>query len=258
MRFILTIGFTCFILSSNLFACFCLPDSFCEYLEEISNDPTSVVFKGSVIQSDSISIGMTAVEFLVEEIYQGEIVTPSSPYYDGETHINTDSTVWILTGVDAACHQYLTGVRGLLAVSYNDGFLNIGFKFGYVPTICKSDYFEITAEDSLTGFMTSNSFETMHLDDVESLMDAGCDAITKVETLIQEKTTIFPQPTSSMIHIRMDDNIHDWEISLMDLQGNRLLDINSSSVDLTDLVPSIYFLRFRKGSEVFSKKVVKI
>ena len=48
------------------------------------------------------------VQYDVEEIYFGEIVTPDSPIYNEKEYLNTKSTVWLIAGGSGICMSDLS------------------------------------------------------------------------------------------------------------------------------------------------------
>ena len=139
MRLIFFIFTTCLLINTSAFSCDCFQPSFCDEISDLNYAEGGIVFKGSFLRSDSINSLLTAYEFKIEELYKGEVVTPSSPLYTGEFYTNTDSTVWILSGPTDNCHRTLSENTAIFAVTYN--YLSPTMDFGYTPSFCRNDYF---------------------------------------------------------------------------------------------------------------------
>jgi len=69
-------------------SCTCPFSPLSKHLENFEDDETALVFKGSYIQEEPMG-SYNAVQFKIEMIYSGEVITPDSPYYNGKTYTNT-------------------------------------------------------------------------------------------------------------------------------------------------------------------------
>ena len=240
------------------FACFCVPTPYCDFVEEIVADESSFVFQGTFIQKEPLGVGAYAFQFRIDQVYIGEVITPNSPLYTGEEYINTDTTVWLREGSSAACLRALYEGSAIFAVFYNSDFPNI--TFGYVPTTCRQDYFPISEDGNIAGFIWDYyDVDTLTVSEFEDIILSSCTTSTD-ESLsdYEEQIAVYPQPTRDMIYIEMPDDYSDWEIILLDAWGRQIQDVNDAIVDLSGLNDGLYFLRFRKNGVEVIKKALKI
>ena len=214
---------------------------------------------GSYIQEDSVDTWIKAFQFKVEKIYHGKIVTPASPLYTGQIYENTDSTVWLLTGPEETCFRWLYKDKAIFAVKYNEGFSNPDDAVGYIPTICRNDYFRVSME-SVTGKILSPAENiTLSLSDFEKTILSFCGS-TSTDNLISasDETQIFPQPAIDLINIHLPNDKKDWDITLFDSMGKEILRVQELTVELIGIESGIYFLLFTNGHSRFTKRFIKL
>jgi len=251
---------TIFFLSSifPLFSCFCPKPTFCDYLETTSTKETSLIFKGSYLSEEEIFGSTKAVQFKVEKIYRGEIVTENSVHYSGETYINTDSTVWVLSGPDPSCKRFIGNREAIFIVTYNPSVL-ANEEVGYVPTICATDYFPISDEDEVSEWIWANEEVTISLDEFESLIEQGCETsaidISKEEI---DQPIIYPNPVHDILQIKCSDDSKILSLELYDTQGELLNKSKGTTMDINDLSPGVYFLKVNSLKANYIEKVMKL
>ena len=246
----------------SAYSCFCVTVDFCSYVDSYKDDPTLLAFKGSYIQSTPSGSDL-AFQFKVEEIYFGEIVTPDSPFYDGEDFANTDSTVWVLAGVEEACMRWIQETDAIFVVPYKTGVPLSSETFGYVPSICNTDYFPISDSDEITGPIWHFSEDvTMDLMEFEQIILNECSSITYIEDRIYEEDCIdiYPQPVEHILNIDICNTTAKWNIKLYSTSGQQIMNIQDSRVDISNLENGIYYLSFTEagGKNKYYRKVIKI
>lgn len=241
------------------FSCTCFPPSYCDYYEQIKDNETTLIFKGSYIKEDQIGNGSKAMEFKVEEIYKGEIVTENSIYYTGETFINTDSSVWLLSGSEASCLRFFDEATAIFVVTYNPTWSPISENFGYVPTICKSDYFPISSNEEISGWIWESEDITIPLSEFETMLEQGC-MISYLENSTDEfdQLNVHPNPVKEVLNIESNYYGEELKMELYDTKGRLVKRIEESSVDLNELSPGIYFFIATFRNSTYTKKVVKM
>lgn len=249
-----------FCFSPSVKACFCFPTNICSYLEDIKEDQTKLTFKGSFIQSEPNSVITRAVQFKIEKIYTGEVVTPDSPFYTGEEYKNTDSTIWLLSGPTEMCLRHIDSTTAIFTVTYNTGW-GTPDDFGYVPTSCAFDYFPISEDSTVTGWIKKDGENlTMPLAEFETLVTEGCDSATKLEEPEDDNNCIYiyPQPASEFINIDFCDSEHFQPVKLYNSSGQEVQEITQPSVYIGNLEGGIYYLVFYSNNERHLRKIIKI
>jgi len=251
-----------FILScQSLFACLCGGPSFCEYAQSLSQNDRQLIFLGSFIQEFSIGGSRTRMQFEIEQVYRGEVVTPNSPLYTGETNTNSDSTVWVLSGGEGIClRDIYKDSLAIFAVQYNSGFPGEGFHFGYVPTVCENDYFPISDQLTVTGrIFDQRKDTTLSITEFEEVIRSTCFTSSTTElTKSFEAIKVFPQPAADYINIQLPNELDDLSISIFDLTGKNVLNVQSFNVDISSLETGVYYLSFSKNRQRHTRKLVKI
>jgi len=245
-----------------VFSCLCFPPNFCKYVEDTKDDATTLIFKGSYLEEEELGHGK-AIKYKVEKIYNGEVVTPNSSYYTGETYVNTDSTIWLLAGSDAACLRYLENRTAIFIVTYNTGWPSLQRNFGYVPTVCASDYFPISDNDEVTGLIWKRSEEeTMPLSEFEDLLKNGCGTSSTDDSIDGfDQLRMYPNPVNDLLHIHSPaiGIGNALQIALYDTQGLLMKRAEGTFIDMNNLSPGVYFVKiFNEESTTYTKKVIKI
>lgn len=242
-----------------IFACSCFTLPLCDYYEQIKEDETRLVFQGSFLYEEELNNGLKAIEFKVEEIYIGEIVTENSVHFGGETYVNTDSTVWILSGSSAACLRNITDETAIFAVVYNADWPENNSEVGYVPNICASDYFPISSNNDISGWFWDTEFTTLSLTEFENLLEQGCiTASTNPNVKVFDDFNIYPNPARDILNIDSEFIGNGLKLELYDIQGKFIQAIEEGTADLSNLDAGIYFIKASYRDEGFTKKLIKL
>lgn len=247
-------------LKISIQACTCFGPAFCELSQAIDGDERELIFMGTYLRSDTLTFAKTAMQFKVDRLYRGDIVTASSPLYAGESYENTDSTVWIVSGPEPSCLRWIADGRAIFALIYNDRFASTEDEPKYVPTICRGDYFPIDSGNMVSGAIWELSERpSMSLSDFEELILDECRASNSFkEAQYAEQTLVYPSPTFDILTIYFQNGESDWNIDLYDMTGEYVLSVATNSIDLSYLPRGIYLLVFTKDRFRFSKKIVKV
>lgn len=251
---------TCFSMQP-LLSCTCVGSSFCLDMDEHFTDDNDLIFLGSFIKSEE-PIGLfVPMQYKIEELYSGEVVTPSSPLYNGEEFINTDSTVWILAGSSAFCMPDLVDQSAIMAVAYNEQTGGIAIPaFGYSNYACLISYLPVTEDGFVNGWIyDAFQSDTVSLEEFQGVFHTGCFGTNSTNEVYNiDEFNVLPQPTTGYVDIIMPDAIEEWTITLYDIDGRSLQQINNRSVDLSALNAGVYFMTFEKDRHRFTKRIVKI
>lgn len=245
-------------------ACFCFETAYCTYIDSYIDDhPTLLIFKGSYLQSVPVNSFNEAMQFKVEKKYRGEVITPSSPFYEGEEFTNTDSTVWLLAGIDAACMRSISQNNAIFIIPYKTGQPSWSEEFGYVPTICLADYFPISEEETITGpIWNSSESITMPVSDFESIILQDCSVFTNIaENSIESNCiNVFPQPTKGVLDIEICQESKEWSAEIYNSLGQIIMNFSKNTIDISEFENGIYYIVFSiDGSNKKNiKKVIKI
>lgn len=79
-----------------------------------------------------------------------------------------------------------------------------------------------------------------------------------------DKIQIYPNPTSGLIEIQVEDNdIIDFDIKVYNSLGSVIdvptteLNPNTLQLDLTNIATGVYIIKMNKGTESFVNKIIK-
>ncbi len=265
MKILLVITFlTCMLVKSSI-SCSCVGNSFCDNIDKLAATDSDLVFMGSFIQSEHMASIFNAVQFKVENIYFGEIITPDSPLYGGgQEYVNTDSTIWVFTGNSSICLPDVKEQSAIIAITYREYQIVSASDFGYVTHMCETSYLPVSPEGIVSGWITEAFQEdSISIEAFEEFYDTGCDVLSggtsTANTEYDEiEFSIYPQPTTYRLNITAPVDLHDWEINLYDLTGRSIAVEKGVSLDLSFLNPGVYFIQFTKDRQRYIKKIIKI
>jgi len=253
---------TCFLINlQTLTACSCFISNFCENIEKFTDKDSDLIIKGTIIQRDSLTPIFQAIQYKIDQIYFGEIVTPDSPIYMGEEYMNTDTTVWIFSANSSICMPDVLDQQAIMAISYNEhNFLGMASSFGYSFGGCLPNYFPISQDQNVTGWIWNYNIiqETISLEEFEEVITTGCAQLSSVTNEnYSDNIKIFPQPTTGELFLVSEDELEEWTVSMHDLTGREVRKINTYHIDISDLEAGVYFLRFVKNRHQFIKRIIK-
>ncbi len=247
--------------SQIIHACSCIGPVFSSYLGQICGEEKTLIFKGSYIQKEALANGFNAMQFKVESLYHGQVVTIDSPIFEDDVLPSTDSTVWILSGSEASCFRYIYEQDAIFALKYLPNSFNGSGLFGYIPTICENDYFPISESNTITGRIFDAFIDsTLNLLEFEDYLDVNCSttSVFNIKNGPLINPIIYPQPASNEIRILETFALDFWQIDLINMEGKKLKRVDKANIDISELVQGVYFLRFTKGGEVVIRKFIKI
>lgn len=243
-------------------ACSCFEISYCTYIDFYTDDPTLLIFKGSYLQSVQLDGFNKAIQFKVEKIYRGEVVTPSSPIYEGEQVTNTDSTVWLLEGSEASCMRTISQNDAIFIIPYRPGQL-FSEEFSYVPSICNHDYFPISEQMTITGSIGNSSENmTIPVSDFENIILQDCSDEIDIDHSLTKSNCInlYPNPTEGILVIEIFEESKEWSADIYNCLGQKINKITKNTMDISEFENGIYFIVFsiEGNKEKKIKKVIKI
>ena len=81
---------------------------------------------------------------------------------------------------------------------------------------------------------------------------------TEIVEVHNPKIQVYPNPTSGKINIRNSENLKIESISIIDLNGQNLLEFENdiNELDLSGFSKGIYLLKLTYGNEIIIKKIV--
>ncbi len=242
-------------------SCTCVGSNFCVNINEHFSDANDLIFLGTFIKSEEPIESFVPMQYKVEEIFSGEIVTPSSPLYNGEEFINTDSTVWILAGSSAICMPDLVDQSAVMAIGYNhqNGVITIP-AFGYTNYICSISYLPVSDDGFVSGWIYEDFQEdTVSIEEFRSVFHSSCAGTNSTSEIFSaDDFVVQPQPTTDHLNIFVPDSFTDWRITLYDMNGRSIRTIYTQTVDLTALDSGVYIMTFERDRYRFTKRIIKI
>ncbi len=83
-------------------------------------------------------------------------------------------------------------------------------------------------------------------------------ALLDVDVFDTDKVKIYPNPANSVVNIEIPFNYTSAKVSLLDLNGRTVLDVNSqiNTIDVSALTEGIYLLSLQLDDTVINKKIV--
>lgn len=231
----------------------CICREVCDVLEATSDDEKTLVFRGSFIKEVVISPSTSLMQYSVDEIYRGDVVTPLSPYYETGAFVNTMEAVWLVSGISVSCDRTLDHSDGIFIVSYQ-GATQGHSLIGYRPTICRQDRFYIAQNHIVKGVYPYEDF-VMVLWEFEDLLRYGCysEASDTKQDLI-----LTPNPVTDIVDLQLVLPEDNWSFILFDCTGRELLLFQETSINLQNLATGVYFIVATNGKKRRSKRLVKL
>ena len=259
MKVIFTFLASMTTLCQLLIGCSCIGNSFCSNLEKFTDNDNDLVFMGSFIQSEELEGIFSGLQFKVEKIYYGDIITPDSPLYGGEHFINSDTTVWIFSGNSAICMPDINlNQSAILSVSYKNNVYSTANEFGYATHVCDMCYLPVSESGMVSGWITEPFVdEEMSIEEFEDFFNNNCDNSSNSRDINKIEVDVFPQPTTGILKLPelYTDN---WDLRLFDSGGRQVVILKSSSIDISHLEPGIYFLQGKSQRQRFTERIIKI
>ena len=241
-----------------LSACSCyVPPAFCVYTNFVLNNPDSLIFVGQRVETDTINESLFAYKYRVESVIRGAVVPgPTQLFYDG-TYENTDSTVWVLGGDSSQCFRVMAD-RALLAMNYID-------EHGYVPTLCRNDYFTIDDDGYITGPLVDSLISsTIHISDIDDLIDGNCTtSVIDPDEKLAGGFLVMPTVFQDRIMVESSDPIgaRNIQYQISDYTGHIIKHGNlfheKTMLSLVDIPPGIYFVILYIEGKRQALKIVK-
>ncbi|WKK66520.1 T9SS type A sorting domain-containing protein [Lutimonas zeaxanthinifaciens] len=174
-----------------------------------------------------------------------DIITIEVSYHDNEGNALTvpSGKFWVLnTNGDHGVYAKIEGGRYVEAQSLAGG------KIRYIPFIYTSG--------TQLYFAENGAFPLIQI--LEYKNPTGYDGTLAIQetTLSQDNLILFPNPTDSQLTINSDEI---FKVEVYDLQGRKMFETNSTSIDFTELKTGIYLVNlYDEGDKIVSTyKVIK-
>ncbi len=82
--------------------------------------------------------------------------------------------------------------------------------------------------------------------------------VNLIETSITDNNVVVhPNPTKDFINISISPAIRDYEISMYDLQGEKVLSTKENRINIENIKAGVYFIVVTTGNQTYHTKVVK-
>jgi hypothetical protein len=93
--------------------------------------------------------------------------------------------------------------------------------------------------------------------EVQNLYGNNCLLLSNNEVINNNKTEIYPNPTSNQLSIDTELNIN--ELSIIDITGKIIMETkeNTNTINVTDLPSGVYFIKLITDEKLITKKFVK-
>ena len=242
----------------SLMACSCItPPSLCEYSKYLETRESQLIVIGSVVDEILLDSSSTfAYKIEIENIIRGSVTTGASTIPIGSGFINTDNEIWMLGGQSATCLRTLGG-RLLIATEYDSLY------FGYQPTICLNDTYEINSANEITGFLwDENELATISLEDIDEVLNGQCtSSVEEFRKQIESSLTIFPNPTvDELVIFRNERLVGDLEYKLHNMLGEIALSGQVGREEVLSLEPftsGVYVLTVYLDGYHYSRLIVR-
>jgi hypothetical protein len=123
----------------------------------------------------------------------------------------------------------------------------------------KSDLCNFGIEYSNSLVCYSRQGNTIHVDSTQACqLDALPSAISEVPVLAPE---IYPNPTNGRLYYRLNNGTGSLGVSITDVLGQQVYSSPSLSIsgelDLSGLSSGVYFIRFTKGGQKYTQRIIK-
>jgi len=138
-------------------------------------------------------------------------------------------------------------VPGSSVETFNSGFLGpIGSQWSYTFTVVgDNDYFcGIHGADDMSGTITVMENLSVHEEELNTF-------------------SIFPNPVSSIVTLKLPSNSDVLQINLFNLLGEKMISktvrhLDNTQIDLSFLNSGLYIIRVNNGEQSQSKRIVKL
>jgi len=241
-------------------ACTFIPKSFCDTAMEF---PDNLIVSGYITAVDT-----DGINFEILEILAGTETRTNIRIWDG-TDFDCNG-IFSMAASDFGVIDDTLILNLPLIVSIENTWDNIGDyrrpnNYEYSPVLHVS---EGGANGFIKGYVWDYDLSIFEFDfDLFTqywIEDSGCDNI--VNTNEESKfldVKIFPNPTSNLINIQMEDLKSDMQIEVVDPFTQKVVVapcyLNCTTIGVQDLVDGFYILRIRQGTRImYSGKFIKV
>jgi len=158
-----------------------------------------------------------------------------------EVPMPSDSTYMIgkLANADAYVSDTLDGT-GHIRVTVNNSCIKVDYVKAFLPM------------DTITGKNKNREIAFSYL--------IGNCTVTSIETVNangqQLNVNVYPNPTKEKIFIDLKNKNQNYAVTLINNMGKAIIHSTSDAIDITKVVPGIYFLKIKNGQLQTVKKVI--
>ena len=158
-----------------------------------------------------------------------------------EVPMPSDSTYMIgkLANADAYVSDTIDGT-GHIRVTVNNSCIKVDYVKAFLPM------------DTITGKNKNREIAFSYL--------VGNCTVTSIENVNangqQLNVNVYPNPTKEKIFIDLKNKNQNYAVTLIDNMGKAIIHSTSDAIDITKVVPGIYFLKIKNGQLQTVKKVI--
>ena len=256
-KYICTV-FISFSVWYSLVACSCIaPPPLCEYAQYLESRESQLIVIGSVVDELVLdTFHQIAYKIEIERVVRGAVTTGESTATLGMGLENTETEIWMLGGQSATCLRTLGG-RLLIATEYDDAY------FGYQPSTCLNDTYEINTANEITGYLWDrDALATIALDKLDDLLSGQCTtSVNAFRQKIENSLLVFPNPVVDKFVISRNDHIvGGLEFKLYTTLGACVLSGRLHQREVLSLEPfasGVYVLTVYQDGYNYSRLIIK-
>ena len=90
------------------------------------------------------------------------------------------------------------------------------------------------------------------------MIESDCALLTNTSDIERTVPNLYPNPTTSTVSLSNIQNLKDWDIRLLDINGRFLKEVNSPEINLDHYHSGIYLVEMTRKRERHLIKVIRI
>lgn len=211
----------------------------------------------------------------------------STPVYENFTSMSTDVQTGgnYLMSVKGPSSSFPSDVTVFIDFNQNGSFNDAGesFYIGRLAAANPANAFTVTnaiviPANALPGvtrmrILKNNNTAAFSNPNAPSSINTACDnnlrsgqtedytvnvqsASLPTKEVKKESSKLYPNPTKDLIHIKTNNRIEKVEI--YNLSGQKILDANSSTINISDFIPGTYLFKiYTNDQKIITEKIIK-